>query len=193
MKRGLHLVLAGALLLGSSVVALGDNVRTDYDHQANFSQYHTYSWGKVQAADPFYVSRIQQAVNTQLQAKGWQVVPSGGSVTIFANDNLHNQQETQTMYDNLGGGWGGGWGAGWGWGGWGWGGGWGSGVGEATTTTTNQPVSNLVIDLFDASTKKLLWRGLATEDLSSNAQKNTKALDGDVAKMFKGFPPKPGK
>jgi hypothetical protein len=86
----------------------------------------------------------------------------------------------------------GGWG-GWGWGGWGWGGGWGSGVGEATTTTTNQPVSNLVIDLFDASTKKLLWRGLATEDLSSNAQKNTKSLDGDVAKMFKGFPPKPGK
>jgi hypothetical protein len=190
MKRGLHLVLAGALLFGSSVVALGDNVRTDYDHQANFSQYHTYSWGQVKTADPFYVGRIQQAVNSQLQAKGWQMVPSGGSVAIFATDSLHNQQETQTMYDNLGGGWGGGWG----WGGWGWGGGWGGpGEGVATTTTTNQPVSNLVIDLFDASSKKLLWRGLATEDLSSNAQKNTKSLDGDVAKMFKGFPPKPGK
>jgi hypothetical protein len=194
MKRGLHLVFAGALLFGSSVVALGDNVRTDYDHQANFSQYHTYSWGKVQAADPFFVGRIQQAVNTQLQAKGWQLVPSGGSVAIFATDNLHNQKETQTMYDGLGGGWGSGWGGGWGWGGWGWGGGWAEpGVGVATTTTTNQSVSNLVIDLFDASTKKLLWRGLATEDLSSNAQKNTKSLDGDVAKMFKGFPPKPGK
>jgi hypothetical protein len=194
MRHGLHLVLAGALLFGPSVVAFGDNVRTDYDHQANFSQYHTYSWGKVKAGDPFYVTRIQQAVNTQLQAKGWQLAPSGGSVTIFASDNLHNQQETQTFYDNLGGGWGPGWGAGWGWGGWGWGGGWADqGLGEATTTTTNQSVSNLVIDLFDASTKKLLWRGLATEDLSSNAQKNTKSLDGDVAKMFKGFPPKPGK
>jgi Domain of unknown function (DUF4136) len=190
MKRSLHLLLAGVLLFGSSVVALGDSVRTDYDHQANFSQYHTYSWGTVRAGDPFYVSRIQQAVNTQLQAKGWQLTPSGGAVTIFATDNLHNQQETQTMYDGLGGGWGGGWG----WGGWGWGGGWAEpGVGLATTTTTNQPVSNLVIDLFDGSTKKLLWRGLATEDLSSNAQKNTKSLDGDVAKMFKGFPPKPGK
>ena len=112
MKRSLHLVLAGALLFGSSVVALGDNVRTDYDHQANFSQYHTYSWAQVKTADPFYVGRIQQAVNSQLQSKGWQMVPSGGSVTIFATDNMHNQQETQTFYDNLGGGWGGGWGAG---------------------------------------------------------------------------------
>jgi Domain of unknown function (DUF4136) len=193
MRRSLHLVLAGALLLGSAVVALGDNVRTDYDHQVNFSQYHTYSWGQVKTSDPFYVGRIQQAVNSQLQSKGWQMVPSGGSVTIFASDNLHNQQETQTMYDNLGGGWGGGWGAGWGWGGWGWGGGWGTGVGEATTTTTNQSVSNLVIDLFDGSTKKLLWRGLATADLSTNAGKNTKSLDGDIGKMFKGFPPKPSK
>ena len=193
MRRSLQLVLAGALLLGPSGVAFGDNVRTDYDHQVNFSQYHTYSWGQVKTADPFYVGRIQQAVNSQLQSKGWQMVPSGGSVTIFASDNLHNQQETQTMYDNLGGGWGTGWGAGWGWGGWGWGGGWGSGVGEATTTTTTQAVSNVVIDLFDSSTKTLLWRGLATADLSTNAAKNTKSLDGDIGKMFKGFPPKPGK
>jgi hypothetical protein len=50
-----------------------------------------------------------------------------------------------------------------------------------------------VIDLFDGSTKKLLWRGLATADLSTNAGKNTKSLDGDIGKMFKGFPPKPSK
>jgi hypothetical protein len=54
-------------------------------------------------------------------------------------------------------------------------------------------VSNLVIDLFDGSSKKLLWRGLATEDLSSNANSNTKKVDGDINNMFKNFPPKPGK
>jgi hypothetical protein len=190
MKYAIHVALAGALLLASSAVALGDNVRTDYNHQANFSQYHTYSWGKVQTTDPFYVARIQQAVNKQLQSKGWQLVPSGGSVTVFATDNLHNQKETQTMYDGLGGGWGGGWG----WGGWGWGGGWADpGFGTATTSTTNQSVSNLVIDLFDGTSKSLLWRGLATADLSTNATKNTNSLDNDIAKMFKGFPPKPSK
>ena len=91
------------------------------------------------------------------------------------------------MYEGFGGGWGGGWG----WGGWGWGGlGSPGGFGDATTTTTNQPVANLVVDLFDGNSKNLLWRGLATEDLSTNANKNTKSLDSDIARMFKGFPPK---
>ncbi len=115
MRCGLQIVLAGALLLGSPVIALGDNVRTDYNHQTNFSQYHTYSWGKVTTKIPFYADRIKQEVNLQLQAKGWHLMDSGGAVTVFASDSLHNQQETQTMYDGFGGGWGGGWG----WGGWG--------------------------------------------------------------------------
>jgi hypothetical protein len=34
---------------------------------------------------------------------------------------------------------------------------------------------------------------LATADLSSNASRNTNSLNNDIAKMFKGFPPKPGK
>jgi hypothetical protein len=98
----------------------------------------------------------------------------------------------QTMYDNMGAGWGGGWG----WGGWGWGGGWGGpgfGTGIATTTTTDRAIGNLVIDLFDGSSKKLLWRGLSTENLSSNEDKNTKMLDGDINNMFKNFPPEAGK
>jgi hypothetical protein len=191
MRYGIKLLLASVLLLGSSMAALGGDVRTDFNHQIDFSQFHTYSWGKVQTSDPFYVTRIQQAVDQQLQAKGWQLMPSGGAVTVFATDNMHNHQETQTMYDGLGGGWGGGWG----WGGWGWRGGWGfpgGGIGEATTTTVNQPVASLVIDLFDSNSKQLLWRGLASENLSSNAGKNTKTLDGDIKNMFKNFPPKPG-
>jgi hypothetical protein len=190
MKPSFRYVLASALLFGSSVVALGDNVRTDYNHQANFSQYHTYCWGKVSTSDPFFGPRIQQAVDKQLQSKGWQLATTGCSVSVFATDNIHNQQELQTMYDGMGGGWGGGWG----WGGWGWGGGWaGPGFGDATTTTVNQQVSNLAIDLFDGTSKSLLWRGLATADLSSNASRNTNSLNNDIAKMFKGFPPKPGK
>jgi hypothetical protein len=106
------------LLGGSALPVFAGNVRTDYNHQADFAQFHTYSWGNVKTSDPFYVDRIKQAVDQQLQGKGWQLVTSGASVTIFASDNLHSQKEVQTMYDGFGGGWGGGWG----WGGWGWGG-----------------------------------------------------------------------
>lgn len=188
MKRYMHAVLLAIVLIGSSMAAFAANVRTDYDHSASFSQYNTYSWGKVTSSNPFYVSRIQNAVNQKLQAKGWTLQPSGGAVTVFATDNITNQKQVQTMYDGMPGGWG----FGWGWGGWGWGRGWADPV-YATTTTNNQPVSNLVIDLFDSGSKKLLWRGLATEDLSSNANSNTKKVDGDINNMFKSFPPKAGK
>jgi len=185
MKLASRLLIAATLTLGSLAPLFASNVRTDYDHTVNFSKYHTYSWGQVKTTDPFYVKRLKQAVNQQLQGKGWRLVPSGGAVTIFCTDNLHNQKETQTMYDNFGGGWG----AGWGWGGWGWGS--PAGFGEATTTTTEQPVSNLVIDFFDSATKALLWRGMANQDLSNNANKDTKNLDNDISRMFKDFPPKP--
>ncbi len=187
MKRYMQAVLMVIVLMGSSMAVFAANVQTDYNHTVNFSQYNTYSWGKVQASNPFFVTRIQQAVDKQLQAKGWKLVPTGGSVTVFATDAIHDQQEVQTMYDNMGGGWGGGWG----WGGWGWGGGWGPVT--ATTTTTDHNVGNLVIDLFDGTSKKLLWRGTATENLSSNDDRNTKMVDGDINNMFKNFPPKPGK
>ena len=192
MKHSMRIALMTIVLMGSSMAAFAGNVRTDYDHTANFSQYNTYSWGKVKTSNPFFVTRIQQAIDQQLQAKGWQLKPTGGAVTVFATDNITDQQQVQTMYDGMGGGWGGGWG----WGGWGWRGGWGGpgfGTGIATTTTTDQNVGNLVIDLFEGSSKQILWRGIATENLSSNDAKNTKQLDEDIAKMFKSFPPKPGK
>ena len=178
MKRHMQKVVMAIVLMGSSMAAFAGNVRTDYDHTVNFSQYNTYSWGKVKSTDPFFGNRIQQQVDKELQAKGWTLKPTGGAATVFATDNIHDQQEVQTMYDGMGGGWG-------------WGPGLGSGI--ATTTTTDQNVGNLVIDVFDGSSKKLLWRGLSTDNLSSNAGKNTKMLDGDINNMFKNFPPKAGK
>lgn len=192
MKQYARTLLIAAALTASSVSALAGKVDRDYDHSVNFSQYTSYSWGQVKTTNPFFTDRIKQAVDQQLQAKGWKLMPEGGAVTVFATDSIHNEQEVETMYDGLGGGWGGGWG----WGRWGWGGGWGpgfGGTGMSTSTTVNNPVGTLVIDLFEGSSKKLLWRGLATEDLSSNDTKNTKQVDGDIAKMFKGFPPKAGK
>jgi hypothetical protein len=191
MKRYWQAIALAAALMVPAGNAFAGNVQTDYDHSVNFTQYTTYSWGKVQTTDPFYVNRVQTAVNQQLQAKGWKLVPSGGAVNIFATDNVHDQKQIQTMYDGMGGGWGGGWG----WGRWGWGGGWGPGFGPevATTTTTDHNVGTLVIDLFDANSKLLLWRGMSTENLSSNDNRNTHQLDEDITKMFKTFPPKPGK
>src|SRR6202022_21611 len=162
------------LLLACAVFA--QQVKTDYDHNANFSQYKTYSWKQVQTKDPLQVDRIKSAVNSALEAKGLTEVPSGGDVEVFAIETTQNQQTLNTFYDGFGGGRR--------WGGFG-------GFGDATTTVENYKVGTLVVDLFDAKTEGLLWRSSSSDTLSDKADKNTKNLDKGVNKMFKHFPPAP--
>jgi hypothetical protein len=164
-----------ALLFGSALVA--QQVKTDYDRSANFGQYKTYSWEKVQTQDQLWVDRIKEAVNTALAAKGLTPVESGGDIAIVAIEMTRNQQTLNTFYDGFGGGWG-----------WRRGGGFG-GFGDATTTTDTYRVGTLVVDLFDAHTKTLLWRGSASDTLSDKSDKNIKNLDKGVQKMFDHFPP----
>jgi len=165
------------IMLLSAIVSLAEQVKTDYDRSANFSQYKTYSWEKVQTQNQLWVDRIKEAVNTALAVKGLTPVESGGDMAIVAIEMTKNQQTLNTFYDGFGGGWG-----------WRRGGGFG-GFGEATTTTDNYKVGTLVVDLFDARTKTLLWRGSASDTLSDKSDKNIKDLDKGVQKMFDRFPP----
>src|SRR3989475_13006968 len=84
--------------------SFAEQVKTDYDHSANFGQYKTYSWEKVQTKDPLLVDRIKDAVNSTLAAKGWTLVPSGGDVEVFAIETTQNQQTLDTFYNGFGGG-----------------------------------------------------------------------------------------
>ena len=165
----------GMLLLFASRSSAGQ-VKTDYDRQADFGRYKTYSWEQIKTQDPLLVDRIKSAVNAALSAKGWNQVDSGGDISIVAMEITKNQQTLNTYYDGMGGGWG--------WRRFG-----GGGFGEATTTTETYKVGTLVVDLFDAKTKELVWRGNASDTLSNNSNKNIQNLDKDVEKMFNKFPP----
>ncbi len=175
MQRTIFASVGIALLFASASVA--QQVKTDYDRSANFSQYKTYSWEKVQTKDQLWVDRIKEAVNTALAAKGLTPVESGGDMAIVAIEMTKNQQTLNTFYDGFGGGWGWRRGAGFG------------GFGDATTTTDTYKVGTLVVDLFDAHAKKLIWRGSASDTLSDKSDKNIKNLDKGVQKMFDHFPP----
>jgi len=157
-----------ALLVAASSMA--QDVKTDYDHHANFAQYHTYYWEKVQTTDPLWQDRIKDAVDRELQAKGWQRVDNGGDVAITAVGSARNEQEYQTFYNGMGG--------------WRWG-----GFGETTTQVENYPVGSLVLDFYDAHNKQLIWRGVGSEALSEKPEKNEQKLDKTVNKMLDHFPP----
>jgi hypothetical protein len=170
-----YIPLIGLTLVGAGL--LFASVSSDYDKSADFGKYHTYSWIGAKASNDIWVGRIKEDVNQALTGKGWTEAPSGGDAAISAFGSSKVVQSLNTFYDGLGGGWG--WRRGWG------------GMGEATTTVENTPVGTLVVDVFDASSKKLIWRGQSSESLSSNEDKNDKKLEKDVAEMFKKFPPPP--
>jgi Domain of unknown function (DUF4136) len=166
MKR--TLVLLTVLLILGSAFVLG-SVQTDYDRTLDFSRLHTYEWGRIQAKDSLWEDRIRQDINQQLQAKGWQLVPSGSDVTVLALANSKTQQEEQTFYSS---------------GGWRW------GPGVATTSTYTQKTGVLVVAMFDSKTHKLAWRGTASGDLADTPDKNIAKFNKAVSKMFQKFPPK---
>lgn len=45
------------------------------------------------------------------------------------------------------------------------------------------------MDIFDTATKKLIWRGTATNALSDKPEKNEQKLENQVTDLFKHFPP----
>ena len=68
--------------------------------------------------------------------------------------------------------------------------GWRWGPRVVRTEVNTYPVGAIVVDLFDAWTKQLVWRGVARDVLAEDPQKNTKKLHKAVEKMFDKFPPK---
>ncbi|MEE9264899.1 MAG: DUF4136 domain-containing protein [Vicinamibacteria bacterium] len=50
-------------------------------------------------------------------------------------------------------------------------------------------MGTLVVDIWDASTKKLVWRGTASKTLSDDPSKSTKNINEAMAKIFKEYPP----
>jgi hypothetical protein len=180
MKTLHSLAIPSALVLMLGLAGCpSQNVHTDYDHNVNFASFHSYSWGTVQTSNPLNVQRIKAAVDPDLQAKGWQLMPTGGDVTVTAVGSAHNQKEYQTFYNGLGG-------EGYYWGGFGVYG----GPGISTTTVQNYKVGTLVLDMYDAKTKHLVWRGTASGGISNNPNDNQQRFNKASDPLLKNFPPK---
>jgi hypothetical protein len=164
----------GIALLLAAAASFGQEVKIDYDHGANFSRYKTFSWEKVVMANPAWADRIKAAIAADLAKEGWRPVESGGDISVIALDMDETHQSLNTYYDAFGGTWS-------------WKGGWT----DYTTTVDTYQVGTLVVDLFDANTKKLIWRGSSSKSLSNKSDKNFQNLDKGVQKMFEHFPPAP--
>jgi hypothetical protein len=166
-------VLAAFVFLVLSVSLLfGQKVRFDYDHSADFTKYKTFMWIKEPETprDPLMKKRIIDGVNMQLMAKGLRMVNSDADLALAVHVATQEKQTLNTFYNGMGG--------------WGWGMG-----GVATTTVDTYTEGTLIADLFDAATKKIVWRGVATKEMSSKPEKAAEQTEKAIDKLFKHYPP----
>jgi hypothetical protein len=179
ISRVSQLSLGFALAMMIANVTFAQNVKTDFDKSADFSQYKTFMWIKEpKTTNPLMRQRVIDDVNAALVARGLQLVTSDADLAIASHAATKEERTLDTFYNGFGGGWR-----------WRWGGGFGS----ATTMVNTYEVGTLVVDLFDARTKEAIWRGTSSKTLSDNPQKNADNLNKAVVKMFKAFPPAPKK
>ncbi len=171
------------MAIGFAVAALAaaplraQTANIDYDHTVNFLKFKTYTWGKVQATDPGVESRITIALNRDMGGRYMTEVPKNGDVTFTAVEVSQDQKGYGTFYDSLSD--------------WTWQRGWGSaGFMDSQMGIADIPVNTLVIDMYDTSSHKLLWRGTIAAPLEGSADKMANQIDKAVTTLIGKYPPK---
>ena len=152
-------------------------VKTNYDKNFDYSQIKTFyvkigtSWD-----NPANEDYAKAAVIKELAAKGWTPASSGASADAMVL--IHGATSTRHTIQNFYAG---------GYGGFDWAAGPGAVVASKEVPLD---VGTGVIDIFDTKTKKLLFRGMAEDELSPKGSDNQPKIKKAIEMIFKDFPPK---
>ena len=180
MKKALGLII----LLGlAASPALAQKVNIDYAHDFDFSGPETFEYVNTEesnAQNPMMADRIESMIKAKLKA--------GGATEVTENPDLyityHVTTEQQTSYTTTSfgyGGYGGGWG---GYGRYGYGG-YGGSMGSSTTTARNYTVGTLIIDAYDGTEKKMIWRATGEITVKDKPEKQIKQVEKILDKIGK--------
>ena len=174
------------LLLIGAVSAGAQEIKYNFLPGTDFAKYRTYKWARVQNAqypNQLLDNQIVQAIDAQLSLKGLQKSSEETADLVVVYQAAVNEEKQWNSYSTGG--------DMWGWGGWG---GWG-GMSTTTTTSSTINIGTLNVDFYDVATKKQIWRGEASKTLGSGKDPNKvqKNINKAMAKLFKKYPPPPGK
>ena len=167
-------------------------VTTDYDKSVDFSKFKTFEYfGWAQESDKilnrFDKERIENAFGEEFKKRGMQYVKSNGDliVTLYIVTEQKTQTTAHTTNTGMGYGYGGyyGYGPGYGWG----------GMGHSTTTFSDYDyvVGTLVIDVYDAKAKQLIWESVGTKTVDDNPNTRDENIPRAVAAIMKPYPVAP--
>jgi hypothetical protein len=165
------LVMVGLALLAGAALSAQDT-RYNFMPGTDFAKYHTYKWVPIEGGShPNQIAdaQIKSSVDSQLAAKGLTKTDSDNADLLIGYQVSVDKEKQWNAYSMGGARFG--------------------GMGSATSSTISN--GSLVLDMYDPTSKQLVWTGTATKTLdpSSNQEKNQKNLDKAMAKLLKNYPP----
>jgi Domain of unknown function (DUF4136) len=145
----------------------------DSNTMVDFSNYATFFVMKGNSSgDPAIDNLLISSVETTLTDKGWIEVKGDGQAAVVVHTATPATHTYQAFFN--------------GWGGWQWR---LAPPGSSPGFSEDYQVGTVVVPIFDADTKRPIWRGFAADALSGNPQHKAKETVDAVVKMFNKLPP----
>lgn len=175
MKTLLLFVMLGCLATLELACSSSVNYRYDYDQMVEFRRYRRYNWMPApkdpSGEHPVQLNtmtdrRIKQAVNVELLKRGMQIVDSDPDLLVayhLGSPGMGNPNYTGYDY----------------------------GGGELAMAATGQGA--FVLDMIDAKTNELIWRGIASgayDAKDTDPEKIQKQVNKIVDNLLDKYPPK---
>jgi len=184
MKKVLMLALALGLVLAGSGRAFAQDIRYNFDKQADFTKFKTFKWVVIKGGkhvNDLVDQQIRAAIESELALKGLVRTDADNADLYIGYQAAVDSEKQYNSFDT-----------GWGYGP-GYGGGWygGGGMSSSTTTSTTIYIGQIAVDMYQVSSKSLVWRGNATKTIDTKAkpEKQQKNLAKAMTKLFKNYPP----
>jgi hypothetical protein len=176
MKKTL---IAGIALMTIALPAMAQQVSIDYDRWARFTTFKTFAWHQTEETSLLGVSemmhqRIKGIIIEQFSSGRLKFVEEDPDLYVT----YHTSARESLRLDTLA--WGYGFPSNWYWDPY------SSGsIGMSTTNVRTYTQGILIIDVWDAKEKTLVWRGSTIATVTQNPEKNTKKIEKGVKKLAK--------
>lgn len=177
--------LAAMLLIAGAVTGCATlRVGSDYDHQASFGGFHTFTWvprERYGTRNPLVVQRARDAIQAELLRKGYVFAPEAAAADFAVDFTIGSRvrMDVHSYPASYVGGWN------WGTPGW-----WGYPYWGSQVDIRQYREGTLSVDVFDARTHRPVWHGWAKKELStSDVERSEEPIREAVRAILARFPP----
>lgn len=154
-------LLSVGLFVISATLAVAQDVPFRIDPTTDFSKYRSYKWVHTDHATYPVDAQIMESLDAELAMKGLRRTDSGATDAFFCYHSNFGTEKVHTYHTE------------------------GEAAASPDTFFTVQ-FGEVAVDMYDSSTKKLIWRN--TADI--NPKSKPKHIKKAVSKLLKNYPPK---